>query len=323
LVIIDVRIEHCTVCWGYRDRALILAEALRKRFGANVEVVGGTLGQFDVIVNGKLVTSRGESLLERMKPPRLPDVSDVIAAIESQQYSVKASRVGSPRHKFVYDRFGAWQDAQFYEQAALKRLVAHSDFEHASAIFELGCGSGRLAECLFKKHLTDDASYVGIDISTTMVGIATRRLANWGGRAKVQQVDGTGELPYEDGAFDRFVTTYVLDLLPELAFNHVLSEARRLLRPNGKLCVVSSTEGVKTASRILSSIWKRIYEFNPRLLGGCRPLRVSTLLELKAPDQQAFSALWPLWPTAISYAVSYLFITIIWINHHHLMRLLW
>ena len=44
------------------------------------------------------------------------------------------------------------------------------------------------------------------------------------------------------------------------------------------------------------------------------------VLELKAPDQPAFSALWPLWPTAISYAVSYLFIAIIWINHHHLMR---
>jgi uncharacterized membrane protein len=45
------------------------------------------------------------------------------------------------------------------------------------------------------------------------------------------------------------------------------------------------------------------------------------VLELKAPDQATFSALWPLWPTAISYAVSYLFIAIIWINHHHLMRL--
>lgn len=44
------------------------------------------------------------------------------------------------------------------------------------------------------------------------------------------------------------------------------------------------------------------------------------VLELKAPDQAAFSALWPLWPTAISYAVSYLFIAIIWINHDHLMR---
>jgi TMEM175 potassium channel family protein len=45
------------------------------------------------------------------------------------------------------------------------------------------------------------------------------------------------------------------------------------------------------------------------------------VLELKAPDQPAFSALWPLWPTAISYGVSYLFIAIIWINHHYLMRL--
>ena len=44
------------------------------------------------------------------------------------------------------------------------------------------------------------------------------------------------------------------------------------------------------------------------------------VLELKAPDQPAFSALWTLWPTAISYAVSYLFVAIIWINHHHLMR---
>lgn len=44
------------------------------------------------------------------------------------------------------------------------------------------------------------------------------------------------------------------------------------------------------------------------------------VLELEAPDQPAFSALLPLWPTAISYAVSYLFIAIIWINHHHLMR---
>ena len=44
------------------------------------------------------------------------------------------------------------------------------------------------------------------------------------------------------------------------------------------------------------------------------------VLELRAPDQPAFSALGPLWPTAISYAVSYLFIAIIWINHHYLMR---
>jgi uncharacterized membrane protein len=45
------------------------------------------------------------------------------------------------------------------------------------------------------------------------------------------------------------------------------------------------------------------------------------VLELKAPEEPAFSALWPLWPTVITYAVSYLFIAIIWINHRHLVRL--
>ncbi|HEY7112592.1 MAG TPA: TMEM175 family protein [Thermoanaerobaculia bacterium] len=44
------------------------------------------------------------------------------------------------------------------------------------------------------------------------------------------------------------------------------------------------------------------------------------VLELRAPDQASFSALGPLWPTVVSYAVSYVFIAIIWINHHYLMR---
>lgn len=44
------------------------------------------------------------------------------------------------------------------------------------------------------------------------------------------------------------------------------------------------------------------------------------ILELKPPEQATFSGLWPLWPTVVSYAVSYLFIGIIWINHHHLTR---
>jgi uncharacterized membrane protein len=44
------------------------------------------------------------------------------------------------------------------------------------------------------------------------------------------------------------------------------------------------------------------------------------VLELEAPEQASFAALIPLWPTALSYGVSYLFIAIIWINHHHLMR---
>lgn len=42
------------------------------------------------------------------------------------------------------------------------------------------------------------------------------------------------------------------------------------------------------------------------------------VLELKPPSAHTFSALLPLWPTGLSYVVSYLFIAIVWVNHHHL-----
>jgi uncharacterized membrane protein len=44
------------------------------------------------------------------------------------------------------------------------------------------------------------------------------------------------------------------------------------------------------------------------------------VLELKPPEGSRLADLLPLWPTAISYLVSYLFIAIIWVNHHHLMH---
>jgi uncharacterized membrane protein len=44
------------------------------------------------------------------------------------------------------------------------------------------------------------------------------------------------------------------------------------------------------------------------------------VLELRPPELPTFKALLLLWPTWLSYAVSYLFIAIVWINHHHLMR---
>lgn len=43
------------------------------------------------------------------------------------------------------------------------------------------------------------------------------------------------------------------------------------------------------------------------------------VLDLRPPAQARLSALLPLWPTALSYAVSYLFVAIIWINHHRLL----
>ena len=44
------------------------------------------------------------------------------------------------------------------------------------------------------------------------------------------------------------------------------------------------------------------------------------VLELRPPEQPTLEALLALWPTWLSYAVSYLFIAIVWANHHYLLR---
>jgi uncharacterized membrane protein len=44
------------------------------------------------------------------------------------------------------------------------------------------------------------------------------------------------------------------------------------------------------------------------------------VLELRPPQLPTFKALFLLWPTWLSYAVSYLFIAIVWTNHHYLLR---
>jgi len=44
------------------------------------------------------------------------------------------------------------------------------------------------------------------------------------------------------------------------------------------------------------------------------------VLELRPPEVPTYKALLILWPRWLSYAVSYLFIAIVWANHHYLMR---
>jgi uncharacterized membrane protein len=44
------------------------------------------------------------------------------------------------------------------------------------------------------------------------------------------------------------------------------------------------------------------------------------VLELKPPLEASPAALLALWPTFASYALSYFFVAIVWVNHHHLLR---
>jgi ubiquinone/menaquinone biosynthesis C-methylase UbiE len=182
-----------------------------------------------------------------------------------------------------YDRFGSRQDRQaFYEDAALDVVTQHGAFAEAGAVFELGCGTGRFAERLLAHELQAEARYLGIDLSSTMVTLARRRLARFGDRVGVRESDGSARLPATDDSFDRIVSTYVLDILAETDIRAVLGELARVLRRSGRLCLASLTHGSTPASRALSRAWATVHGLRPSLVGGCRPMELSGFLE---PDQ--------------------------------------
>lgn len=174
-----------------------------------------------------------------------------------------------------YDRFGAKQDRQGrYEDPPLRELIARADPGAAEAVFEFGCGTGRFAAELLERHLSATATYLGCDLSSTMVALATERLARFGERAEVRLSDGEPRAPLPDASVDRFLTTYVLDLLPAAEVAAVAAEARRVLRPGGLFGVTGLTPGNTLVSRVTSTLWVAVQAVAPRLVGGCRPLRV-------------------------------------------------
>lgn len=179
-----------------------------------------------------------------------------------------------------YDRFGEKQDNQgFYEDAALEQLVAHAAFERAERVFELGCGTGRFAAGLLAESLAPSATYLGTDLSQTMIDIAGGRVAPFGERAKVELADGSLRFPVADASVDRVVATYVLDLLSEAEIGEAIAEARRVLTPAGKLCLVSLTTGASLASKLVSRLWAAVFRLRASLVGGCRPIALAPRLD--------------------------------------------
>jgi len=178
-----------------------------------------------------------------------------------------------------YDRFGTKQDTQsFYENSALDKLVEFGDFENAHDIVEFGCGTGRFALRLFNECLPTDAGYRGFDISATMVDITKRRFDEFKNRASVTLTSGSAKLPAEDDSCDRFISNYVLDLLPTEQISAVINEAYRILRNNGLLCVTSLTFGKGSVSRAIIAIWRALHSTSPSLVGGCRPIEVARFI---------------------------------------------
>lgn len=179
-----------------------------------------------------------------------------------------------------YDRLGARQDWQrFYENPAIAEMINHAALGDAKSVFEFGCGTGRFAQLLLERHLPATAQYAAVDISSTMVELAQERLAPFGSRVKVIRTEGEMDVAAPPESFDRFFSTYVLDLLSDDDIRVLLAEAKRTLRPGGLLCLASLTHGDRFVARFVERLWVGLHVLRPSWVGGCRPVSLREFLD--------------------------------------------
>ena len=150
------------------------------------------------------------------------------------------------------DMWTAWQTAapRLYDQTYYQEgsIVAHiNDAGHRiseapfdkgdffSSVLEVGAGTGRHLQ--YVKHRFD--RYVMTDISENLLKLARDRYHDCSG-LQFEVADAT-KLPYPDASFDRLISIYNLEHLPNP--HSVLKEWRRVIKPGGTLSIAIPLDG--------------------------------------------------------------------------------
>lgn len=170
--------------------------------------------------------------------------------------------------KQFYDRAARYYKwSTVFESAAKSSAIASLDISPGQKLLNIGLGTGAEQEVL-SAGLAPGGTAFGIDFSSGMLHEASR---NSGGR--LCQADAS-DLPFAPGIFDRLYCAYVLDLVPDADIPTWLAGFRRVLKPGGKVVLLSLVEGVDRKSKLLVGTWKKLYSINPEICGGCRPLEL-------------------------------------------------
>jgi ubiquinone/menaquinone biosynthesis C-methylase UbiE len=155
------------------------------------------------------------------------------------------------------------------EARAARRALKLAQVQDNLSVLEVAVGTGQLFSQIVARN--PHGRNEGIDLSFAMLAHAHQRLQRMPSAAFKLQLGSAYELPYEDASFDVLFNTYMLDLLPEQDFPKVLSEFRRVLKPGGKIVLVSFGFGTRWFNRF----WYWLARFFPALLTNCRPVRLS------------------------------------------------
>ena len=116
---------------------------------------------------------------------------------------------------------------------------------------------------------------MGIDISPGMLSKAERRLRKAGLVNYELSVGSASAIQEHASSFDVLLNNYMFDLLDEPEWAHVLTEFHRVIKPEGRLVLVNMTFGEELGS----GIYEKLYRLSPSLMGGCRGVRLSDVLQ--------------------------------------------
>lgn len=167
----------------------------------------------------------------------------------------------------VYD---LW--AKLTESRAVTRALELADIRDGESILEVAVGTGLAFKAIVEHNR--HGSNEGVDLSPAMLSAAVKRMQGTGFGNYHLEVASAYTLPYGDGKFDLLINNYMLDLLPEPDFPKILEEFRRVLRPSGRIAIVTMAFGDKWYNRP----WRWVAKYIPSLLTECRPVLVEKSL---------------------------------------------
>ena len=175
--------------------------------------------------------------------------------------------------KRFYDRISriyGWMTGAFERKHGEKALELLS-ITGGETTLEIGTGSGHCFERM-ARLVGDGGGCCGVDISTGMLKMTRDRLLRSG------LADGAGlccadavRLPFQDASFDAILMAFTLELFDTPEIPQVLEETRRVLKPGGRIAVVSLSKEGKASTAM------RWYEWAHRKwprYADCRPICV-------------------------------------------------
>lgn len=152
------------------------------------------------------------------------------------------------------------------ERASLRTLLDLLDPGPSDRLLDIATGTAALPAELATRG-SRPREVVGIDRSAKMMRRAPDLPAGW----KLERADATG-LPFADDSFDLVTVSYLLHLLDRETRSQVIEECARVLRPGGRIGVITIAPPRHGVTAALTAPVRWAAERYPSRLVGLRPL---------------------------------------------------